>query len=65
MENAKIAAEYLNVITGRPESAGEMTGEQLLQVIRDHPTLVQELAQMVKDQTGKENRVMSESAETH
>jgi len=60
MENARIAAEYLNVITGRPESAGEMTGEQLLQVIRDHPTLVQELAQMIKDQTGKENRVMNE-----
>jgi len=65
MENAKIAAEYLNVITGRPESAGEMTGEQLLQVIRNHPTLVQELAQMIKNQTGKENRVMNESAETH
>ena len=38
LENAKIAAEYLNVITGRSEPSSEITGEQLLQVIRDTST---------------------------
>jgi len=54
-ENAKIAAEYLNIITKRSEPSSEITGEQLLQVIRDNPTLVQQLAEMVKNQSGKEN----------
>jgi hypothetical protein len=48
IENAKIASEYLNIITGRSEPSAEITGEQLLQVIRDNPTLVQQLAEMVK-----------------
>ena len=55
MENAKIAAEYLNIITRRSEPMSEITGEQLLQVIRDNPTLVQQLAEMVKNQSEKEN----------
>jgi len=60
IENAKIAAEYLNIITRRSEPMSEITGEQLLQVIRDNPALVQQLADMVKNQTGKENGRMSE-----
>jgi hypothetical protein len=62
LENAKIAAEYLNIITRRSEPSSEITGEQLLQVIRDNPTLVQQLADMVKNQTGKENGRISEPA---
>jgi hypothetical protein len=46
--------------TRRSEPSSEITGEQLLQVIRDNPTLVQQLADMVKNQTGKENGRMSE-----
>jgi hypothetical protein len=60
--NAEIAAEYLNIITRRSEPSSEITGEQLLQVIRDNPTLVQQLADMVKNQTGKENGRISEPA---
>jgi hypothetical protein len=62
IENAKIAAEYLNIITRRSEPMSEITGEQLLQVIRDNPTLVQQLAAMVKNQSEKENEGTSEPA---
>lgn len=55
IENAKIAAEYLNIISKRSEPSAEITGEQLLQVIRDHPKLVRELAEMITNQVGKEN----------
>ena len=54
LENAEIATEYLSVISKRSGPAGEITGEQLLQVIRDNSTLVQLLDEMVKNQTGKE-----------
>ena len=62
LENAKIAAEYLNIITRHSEPMGEITGEQLLQVIRDNPTLVQQLAEMVKNQSDKENGGTSKPA---
>jgi len=48
LENAKIAAGYLNVLSKRSEPSSEITGEQLLQAIRDHPTLVKELAEMLR-----------------
>jgi len=63
LENAKIAAEYLNIITRHSEPMGEITGEQLLQVIRDNPTLVQQLAEMVKNQSDKENGGTSKPAQ--
>lgn len=53
--NAKVAAEYLNILSKGSEPGSEITGEQLLQVIRDHPTLVRKLAEMIKNQTGKES----------
>lgn len=53
---------YLNIITRHSEPSSEITGEQLLQVIRDNPTLVQQLAEMVKNQAGKENGRISEPA---
>lgn len=56
LENTKIAAGYLNILSKRTEPPSEITGEQLLQAIRDHPTLVSELAEMIKNQTGEENQ---------
>jgi hypothetical protein len=49
----EIAAEYLSIITRRSEPSSEITGEQL-QVIRDNHTLVQQFAEMVKNQAEKE-----------
>ena len=52
-EQYRLAIPYLNIITQTPATKHEITGGELVQAIQNHPEIIEQLANMIKERSSR------------